>query len=293
MFIAYSLFLFRSMPIYQTRWSAKRLRDIANSIQGKKRDVLSKSSFGDLLQISPLLPPPEGLDNFIVMRIDTKKRLLKYVSLEYLLLTMYFSVFYLFDSTFISSQHLLIFLFYIFLRRINDRKKMHFTKDMVKKIFNVPSGSRPVEFSKRGKADFRDVYLDGDRALIATTVVVLSKVDDEDEETIDRSWVLLCLSLVLAPGTGNMVPLEYLCTLRDMSVFHELEWDEHILLHVTNRGMRWFGASPTVVGQLLVGAPPAVVGGGGGSLSRWRFLCSAMCFVVVLPGFGGGAPRLW
>lgn len=51
---------FRSMGIYQTRWSAKRLREIANAIKGKKRDVISKSSFGDLLHISPLVPPPEA-----------------------------------------------------------------------------------------------------------------------------------------------------------------------------------------------------------------------------------------
>uniref|UniRef100_A0A8I6YDM8 Ubiquitin-like protease family profile domain-containing protein n=1 Tax=Hordeum vulgare subsp. vulgare TaxID=112509 RepID=A0A8I6YDM8_HORVV len=110
-----------SMGIYITRWSAKRLREIANTVKEKKRDVISKSSFGDLLHISPLPPPPEELVDFIVMRIDTKKRLLK-------------------------------------------------------------------------------------------------------------TWILLCLSLVLAPGTGNMVPLEYLHTLQELSVVHEFEWDEHILL---------------------------------------------------------------
>ncbi|KAI4966441.1 hypothetical protein ZWY2020_040846 [Hordeum vulgare] len=66
------------MGIYITRWSAKRLREIANTVKEKKRDVISKSSFGDLLHISPLPPPPEELVDFIVMRIDTKKRLLKF-----------------------------------------------------------------------------------------------------------------------------------------------------------------------------------------------------------------------
>ncbi|KAI5019148.1 hypothetical protein ZWY2020_044036 [Hordeum vulgare] len=179
-----------SMGIYITRWSAKRLREIANTVKEKKRDVISKSSFGDLLHISPLPPPPEELVDFIVMRIDTKKRLLK----------------------------------------LSDHKKIQFTRDMVKKLFNVPSGSKPLEFGKRGKADFREIYLKGERAPIPTTVSVLSNVDDDDEDTINRTWILLCLSLVLAPGTGNMVPLEYLHTLQDMSVVHEFEWDEHILL---------------------------------------------------------------
>ncbi|KAE8794467.1 hypothetical protein D1007_30773 [Hordeum vulgare] len=179
-----------SMGIYITPWSAKRLREIANTVKEKKRDVISKSSFGDLLHISPLPPPPEELVDFIVMRIDTKKRLLK----------------------------------------LSDHKKIQFTRDMVKKLFNVPSGCKPLEFGKRGKADFREIYLEGERAPIPTTVSVLSNADDDDEDTINRTWILLCLSLVLAPGTGNMVPLEYLHTLQDMSVVHEFEWDEHILL---------------------------------------------------------------
>ncbi|KAE8780802.1 hypothetical protein D1007_46111 [Hordeum vulgare] len=179
-----------SMGIYITRWSAKLLREIANTVKEKNRDVISKSSFGDLLHISPLPPPPEELVDFIVMRIDTKKRLLK----------------------------------------LSDHKKIQLTRDMVKKLFNVPSGSKPLEFGKRGKADFREIYLEGERAPIPTTVSVLSNADDDDEDTINRTWILLCLSLVLAPGTGNMVPLEYLHTLQDMSVVHEFEWDEHILL---------------------------------------------------------------
>ncbi|KAE8766436.1 hypothetical protein D1007_62339 [Hordeum vulgare] len=179
-----------AMGIYTTRWSAKRLHEIANTVKEKKRYVISKSSFGDLLHISPLPPPPEALVDFVVMRIDTKKRLLK----------------------------------------LSDHKKIQLTRDMVKKLFNVPSESKPLEFGKRGKADFREIYLEGERAPIPTTVSVLSNADDDDEDTINRTWILLCLSLVLAPGTGNMVPLEYLHTLQDMSVVHEFEWDEHILL---------------------------------------------------------------
>ncbi|KAI5014226.1 hypothetical protein ZWY2020_055616 [Hordeum vulgare] len=146
------------MGIYITRWSAKRLREIANTVKEKKRDVISKCSFGDLLHISPLPPPPEALVDFIVMRIDTKKRLLK----------------------------------------LNDHKKIPLTRDMVKKVFNVPSGSKPLEFDKRGKADFREIYLEGERAPIPAIVYVLSNDDDDDEDTINRTWILLCLSLFLS-----------------------------------------------------------------------------------------------
>ncbi|KAE8782465.1 putative aquaporin TIP4-1 [Hordeum vulgare] len=115
------------MPIYQTRWSAKRLWEIVNAIKGKKRDVISKSSFRDLLYLSSFVLPPEDLLDIIVMRIDTNKHVFK----------------------------------------------------------------RPLEFGKRGKAGLREVYLDGKRAPIPSIVVVLSKVDEEEEETI-KSHGLYC-----------------------------------------------------------------------------------------------------
>ncbi|KAE8804722.1 hypothetical protein D1007_19282 [Hordeum vulgare] len=116
--------------------------------------------------------------------------------------------------------------------RLTDRKKIPLTRDMVKKIFNVPSGRKPLEFNKRGEADFRKIYLEGERAPIPTTISVLPNADDDDEDTIDRTGILICLSLVLAPRTENMVPPEYLRSLQDMSVVHEFEWDEHIALDV-------------------------------------------------------------
>ncbi|KAI4964500.1 hypothetical protein ZWY2020_005647 [Hordeum vulgare] len=144
------------MGIYITRWSAKRLREIANTVKEKKRDVISKSSFGDLLHISPLPPPPEALVDFIVMRIDTKKRLLK----------------------------------------LSDHKKIQLTRDMVKKLFNVPSGSKPLEFGKRGKADFREIYLEGERAPIPTTVIYMDHIDIPRgcivDHTIDYSLPRAC-----------------------------------------------------------------------------------------------------
>ncbi|KAI4980241.1 hypothetical protein ZWY2020_020726 [Hordeum vulgare] len=138
---------FRSMGIYITRWSAKQLCEIANTIKGEKGDVISKSSFMDLLHISPLRPPSEALVDFIVMRIATKKRLLK----------------------------------------LNDQKKIPLTRAMVKKIFNVPSRSKPLQFGKRGKADFHEIYLEGERAPIPTTVSILSNDVDDDEDTMESS----------------------------------------------------------------------------------------------------------
>jgi len=61
------------------------------------------------------------------------------------------------------------------------------------------------------------------------TIQVLKGADDQDVVTIDRPWVLLCIALVLSPGTGNMVPLEYVASLVDMDKIIEFAWDEHFL----------------------------------------------------------------
>ena len=61
-------------------------------------------------------------------------------------------------------------------------------------------------------------------------IQVLKNADVDDVVTINRSWVLLCIALVLSPGTGNMVPLEYLASLVDMDKIDEVAWDGHFLV---------------------------------------------------------------
>jgi hypothetical protein len=65
---------------------------------------------------------------------------------------------------------------------------------------------------------------------------VLLECDIKDEETIVRSWDLLVLAMVLNPGTGNMLSMDYLGCLADPFSSVELAWDQHILdecmLHV-------------------------------------------------------------
>ncbi|KAE8783138.1 hypothetical protein D1007_43440 [Hordeum vulgare] len=61
---------------------------------------------------------------------------------------------------------------------------------------------------------------------------VVMKIDPE--KALLRTWVLLCIALVLCPGTGNMVPLEYLASLVDMDKINEFSWDEHFLVAALN-----------------------------------------------------------
>ncbi|XP_037450867.1 uncharacterized protein LOC119321163 [Triticum dicoccoides] len=112
----------------------------------------------------------------------------------------------------------------------HKNKSITFSKLMVKRIFNVPSGDRPVKLLKKSdEHDLRNIYKEGNRAPIAHVVKLLTSCSEEDVDMINRTWALLALSTVLCPGTGNMVNLEYLASLEDMSLVHEFAWDEHLL----------------------------------------------------------------
>ena len=114
--------------------------------------------------------------------------------------------------------------------RLSQNKVIVFTRDMVKKVFNIPSGNRPVELFKRHEhCELHNIYHKNGRASIAHTVDVLHRARNDDGDTTKRSWVLLALATVLTPSTGNMVPLEYLKSLEEMDKVTEFAWDEHVL----------------------------------------------------------------
>ncbi|KAF7061245.1 hypothetical protein CFC21_067956 [Triticum aestivum] len=122
--------------------------------------------------------------------------------------------------------------------RLSRNKVIVFTRDMVKKVFNIPSGNRPVELFKRHHhCELCNIYHKNGRAPIAHIVDVLHRAGDHDGNTTKRSWVLLALATVLTPSTGNMVPLEYLKSLEDMDkviymdhlIFPQAAMNEHQL----------------------------------------------------------------
>ncbi|KAI4987322.1 hypothetical protein ZWY2020_020122 [Hordeum vulgare] len=122
--------------------------------------------------------------------------------------------------------------------RLNRNKVIIFIRDMVKKVFNIPSGNRTVEFYKRHEqCDLPNIYHKTGRAPTAHTVDVLYKVRNDDVDTTKRSWVLLALATILTPDTGNMVPLECLKSLEkidkviymDHLIFPQAEINEHQL----------------------------------------------------------------
>uniref|UniRef100_A0ACD5ZM09 Uncharacterized protein n=1 Tax=Avena sativa TaxID=4498 RepID=A0ACD5ZM09_AVESA len=120
--------------------------------------------------------------------------------------------------------------------RIDADRTIVFTKSLVQKVLGVPSGGRPIVLhgQKTEKTnELRALYLnDGLRATIPQAVSLLKNIEDEDEESFMRTFLLIALATVLTPTTGNTIDLDYLFPLEDMSKIHDLDWAGHITEHL-------------------------------------------------------------
>ncbi|KAE8795777.1 40S ribosomal protein S5-1 [Hordeum vulgare] len=108
---------------------------------------------------------------------------------------------------------------------------------MVEKVLGLPHGTRPVVvISKHEESPHREFYKTdydhGRRAPIHYATNILEKEADLDDETFFRTFFLVALATHLTPGTGNMVPLEYLGSLEVASKVCEYAWGDQILKDV-------------------------------------------------------------
>uniref|UniRef100_A0ACD5ZU07 Uncharacterized protein n=1 Tax=Avena sativa TaxID=4498 RepID=A0ACD5ZU07_AVESA len=120
------------------------------------------------------------------------------------------------------------------LREYKLRKnQMVFTTDMVRKVFGIRCGRKPIDLSITGGAeldDIRALYHGGKkREELATAINILKNCADTDEETIIRTWDLVSLATVVAPKSSNHVNLEYVGLMADPTKTDEYAWDEHLL----------------------------------------------------------------
>ena len=67
------------------------------------------------------------------------------------------------------------------------------------------------------------------RPNITHAIELLKKCEVDEEETILRTWDLICLATVVAPGSGNNLLLDYVASMEDPTRTHEFAWDEHLL----------------------------------------------------------------
>ncbi|KAM0856902.1 hypothetical protein ACQ4PT_048813 [Festuca glaucescens] len=102
---------------------------------------------------------------------------------------------------------------------------------MITKVFGIRSGQTPVvELKKLEHSELRDVYRGSNpRPDIPTTIKVLEGCDNTDEDTIVRSWDLLCMATVVDPKSSNHVGMDYLGSMLHPSRTHEYAWDEYIM----------------------------------------------------------------
>jgi hypothetical protein len=103
------------------------------------------------------------------------------------------------------------------------KKRIVFKPKMVTKVFGICSGPRPVVLLKRSEQhDLHDVYRGGQsRPVIPTTIKLLDSCPVTDEDTIIRSWDLLCLGTVVDPSYSNHLAMEYLGSMDYPKSTHE------------------------------------------------------------------------
>ncbi|KAM0904308.1 hypothetical protein ACQ4PT_018098 [Festuca glaucescens] len=111
------------------------------------------------------------------------------------------------------------------------KKRIVFTKDMVRKVFGIRCGDRLVVQKKGEHPELRQMYIEEgqSRPFIQHAVKLLKACDVTDDLTIIRTWDLLCLATVIDPGSANLLSLDYLDCMLDPRRTHEFAWDEHLL----------------------------------------------------------------
>ncbi|KAM0869830.1 hypothetical protein ACQ4PT_040414 [Festuca glaucescens] len=111
------------------------------------------------------------------------------------------------------------------------KKRIVFTREMVRKVFGIRCGDRLVVQKKGEHPELRQMYIEGQtRPFIHHDVNLLKNCDVTDDLTIIRTWDLICLATVIDPGSANLLSLDYLdCMLDPRRTTHEFAWDEHLL----------------------------------------------------------------
>jgi hypothetical protein len=152
---------------------------------------------------------------------------------------------------------------------------------MVRKVFGIRCGDKKVELLKKSAAhELREVYTSPKgRPDIATCIQLLQSCDVTDEDSILRSWDLLCLATVVDPGSGNNISMEYIASMLDPTKTHEYAWDELVLqlamMEVTKIQKQY--AKPVPIGgvpKFWISGPFALLG--------VSFSCFAAKFSIVV-----------
>ncbi|KAM0873539.1 hypothetical protein ACQ4PT_037997 [Festuca glaucescens] len=176
--------------VSKDRFAAKRLHALAADLDGPKRRIIAEqSAFRTLLDVSPF-NIPNSLIDFVASHTSPGLREFKF-----------------------------------------HKKRIVFTKEMVRKVFGIQCGERVVVQKKGEHPELRQMYIEEgqSRPFIHHAVKLLKNCDVTDDLTIIRTWDLICLAMVIDPGSANLLSLDYLDCMLDPRRTHEFAWDEHLL----------------------------------------------------------------
>uniref|UniRef100_A0ACD5ZNU6 Uncharacterized protein n=1 Tax=Avena sativa TaxID=4498 RepID=A0ACD5ZNU6_AVESA len=182
--------------LLKTRFSVGRLNDLVLGMPKERKDHIRQRGWGNLLEVGSF-SAPEGLLEWIIDRINPELG-------EF--------------------------------RNPRNNTSILFTKDMFIKVLGLPSGNRPVvltdKYQESGHREFYKIDYDhGRRAPIHHAIDMLEK-GTLDEETYFRTFFEVALGTYMCPGTGNMLPLEYLGSLDDSKQVKDYDWGAHILENI-------------------------------------------------------------
>ena len=125
-------------------------------------------------------------------------------------------------------------------------KSFKFTRYMVQQIIGIPSGEIPIILHSGGvkisdKLSIRDA--------------VRNLLDQHDEESFIKWFMLVALSTIICPSTQNFVNINYLPYLLDVSQINTFDWSTHVLNYILSEVKKYQGfISSKDDGKIYVGS---------------------------------------
>ena len=117
------------------------------------------------------------------------------------------------------------------------------TKSMVTKVLGIPQGSEPVVTQSKCKEvtdavnRIKEKYVERKQYPISKCEELMK--NDHDEVSFMRSFMMLLISTILAPGKDNCCSIEYLYSLVDISKIQSYDWAGMILDKVMSEVKRY------------------------------------------------------
>jgi len=125
-------------------------------------------------------------------------------------------------------------------------KSFKFTRYMVQQIIGIPSGEIPIILHSGG------VKI-SDKLSISDAVRHL--LDQHDEESFIKWFMLVALSTIICPSTQNFVNINYLPYLLDVSQINTFDWSTHVLNYILSEVKKYQGfISSKDDGKIYVGS---------------------------------------